>query len=283
MVNQNVIAMKQPQLGQMIQQWRKGKGMTQEELVERCNINVRTIQRIEAGEVTPRPFTVKAILEALEINSADIHDFKVEDQAEKAASVQSDWLRYAYAIGIAYLVLAVTEGAVDIRLWMDDAAFGEGFSIWYTLLKVAVLVLFSAFMLAYFRLGERWGSPLMKVTSALLVGISAVFIFEDVLTYWLGVELVSGLILRSLVAGLLYVFFATCFIQRAQRSDILHIVAGALGMLTGISLMTVVFALAGLIFLTLFEVVLIVVIYHEFTFSEKKRFSHEGGVRPQML
>ncbi|WP_367126796.1 helix-turn-helix domain-containing protein, partial [Mongoliibacter sp.] len=58
MVKQNIHNMQQPQLGQKIQEWRKAKGMTQEELVELCNINVRTIQRIEAGEVTPRSFTV---------------------------------------------------------------------------------------------------------------------------------------------------------------------------------------------------------------------------------
>ena len=39
--------------------------MTQEELVQKCNITVRTIQRIEAGETTPRTFTIKTILNAL--------------------------------------------------------------------------------------------------------------------------------------------------------------------------------------------------------------------------
>ena len=42
--------MKQPQLGLKILELRQQKGFTQEELVEQCNISVRTIQRIEAGE-----------------------------------------------------------------------------------------------------------------------------------------------------------------------------------------------------------------------------------------
>ncbi len=58
MVNQNLHAMKQPELGKKISELRKAKGMTQEELVEKCNLNVRTVQRIEAGEVTPRSFTI---------------------------------------------------------------------------------------------------------------------------------------------------------------------------------------------------------------------------------
>src|SRR5690554_5513125 len=66
MIKPNPMIMKQPELGHKILELRKAKGLTQEELVERCNINVRTIQRIEAGEVTPRSFTIKSIMDALE-------------------------------------------------------------------------------------------------------------------------------------------------------------------------------------------------------------------------
>ncbi|MFB6319630.1 helix-turn-helix domain-containing protein [Saccharicrinis sp. FJH54] len=58
--------MKQPELGQKILELRNKKGLTQEELVEKCNINVRTLQRIESGEVNPRSFTVKIIFNALD-------------------------------------------------------------------------------------------------------------------------------------------------------------------------------------------------------------------------
>lgn len=58
----------QPVLGKKIAAYRKAKGFTQEELVEKCNLNVRTLQRIEAGEVTPRTSTIKLIFEALEID-----------------------------------------------------------------------------------------------------------------------------------------------------------------------------------------------------------------------
>lgn len=57
----------QPELGQKIADTRKAKGLTQEELVAQCHLNVRTLQRIEAGEVTPRSQTLKLIFEALEV------------------------------------------------------------------------------------------------------------------------------------------------------------------------------------------------------------------------
>lgn len=58
----------QPELGRKIADYRKSKGLTQEELVDKCNLSVRTLQRIEAGEVTPRIYTVKLIFEVLELD-----------------------------------------------------------------------------------------------------------------------------------------------------------------------------------------------------------------------
>ena len=55
----------QPELGGKILELRKSKGLTQEELVKECNISVRTLQRIESGSVTPRPFTIRTIFEVL--------------------------------------------------------------------------------------------------------------------------------------------------------------------------------------------------------------------------
>jgi transcriptional regulator with XRE-family HTH domain len=78
--------MNQPDLGKKIAELRKAKGFTQEELVEKCNLNVRTLQRIESGEVTPRSYTVKIIFSAL--------DYPVDDSSEtgKTGSNPSKWL-----------------------------------------------------------------------------------------------------------------------------------------------------------------------------------------------
>ena len=66
--------MNQPELGKKIAELRKVKGLTQEELVEKCNISVRTLQRIEAGEVMPRSYTVKTIFAVLDyIDSSEMN------------------------------------------------------------------------------------------------------------------------------------------------------------------------------------------------------------------
>jgi transcriptional regulator with XRE-family HTH domain len=60
--------MKQPQLGEKILELRLAKGLTQTELAENCNLSLRTIQRIELAEVTPRSYTLKLIFKTLDFD-----------------------------------------------------------------------------------------------------------------------------------------------------------------------------------------------------------------------
>ncbi len=62
------------ELGQRIAERRKQKGLTQEELAAKANINVRTIQRIEAGEVDPRTYTIQEIARVLDIDPLELLD-----------------------------------------------------------------------------------------------------------------------------------------------------------------------------------------------------------------
>ncbi len=64
--------MVQPNLGKKIVELRKAQGLTQKELVDKCNLNIRTIQRIESGEVTPRGYTLKLILTTLNYQGEDL-------------------------------------------------------------------------------------------------------------------------------------------------------------------------------------------------------------------
>jgi transcriptional regulator with XRE-family HTH domain len=84
--------MKQPELGKKIVELRKAKSLTQEELVDACNLNVRTLQRIESGEVTPRSYTLKLLSEVL--------DFDFNNQSSDNISAKSpgyfDWFKPIY-------------------------------------------------------------------------------------------------------------------------------------------------------------------------------------------
>jgi transcriptional regulator with XRE-family HTH domain len=87
--------MNQPDLGKKIAELRKAKGFTQEELVEKCNLSVRTLQRIESGEVTPRSYTLKIIFAALDYQ---IHDMSegTDSWFSKSTAVISNWIGQFY-------------------------------------------------------------------------------------------------------------------------------------------------------------------------------------------
>ena len=60
--------MNQPDLGRKVAELRQEKGLTQEQLAERCEVNPRTIQRIESGEVDPRTYTLQCLSRELDFD-----------------------------------------------------------------------------------------------------------------------------------------------------------------------------------------------------------------------
>ncbi len=80
--------MNQPELGKKILELRLLKGLTQGELAARCNLSLRTVQRIESAEVIPRSHTIRVIFSSLDydlnnlsINLSDnlsVKDYKLK-------------------------------------------------------------------------------------------------------------------------------------------------------------------------------------------------------------
>ncbi len=114
----------QPQLGKYLVELRKKNNLTQEELVERCNVSVRTIQRIESGEVTPRSSTVKILLEALDydreewVKLSNAQEKEVEEsffsllaglyRYENGMEQSRKNLKVAWIVGIVSLVVSAS-------------------------------------------------------------------------------------------------------------------------------------------------------------------------------
>jgi len=67
---------------------RKAKGLTQIEVAEMCHLNMRTVQRIESGEVTPRDATIRLLSDALGMDYFESrHDYRQESQKSFFASL----------------------------------------------------------------------------------------------------------------------------------------------------------------------------------------------------
>ncbi len=92
--------MNQPDLGLKVAELRQQKGLTQEQLAERCEISPRTIQRIESGEVDPRAYTLQCLSDALEF------DFCVENPVN-----ENIWLAILHLSSIFSVVI------VPLLLW----------------------------------------------------------------------------------------------------------------------------------------------------------------------
>jgi len=111
--------MTQPELGKKIVELRKAKGFTQEELVEKCNLSVRTLQRIESGEVVPRNYTIKLIFTALDF---DMHEnpsqgfsetkFRISDRLNQFYGFVFDLFNFKTHPMKKITILAVTLGLV---------------------------------------------------------------------------------------------------------------------------------------------------------------------------
>lgn len=92
--------MNQPDLGHKVAELRQQKGLTQEQLAEKCEVNPRTIQRIESGEVDPRSYTLQCLSREL--------DFDFLRDEEKSDSL---WLVVMHLSSIIPLLI------VPLLLW----------------------------------------------------------------------------------------------------------------------------------------------------------------------
>ena len=91
-------------IGHEIKKLRLDKGMTQEELAEKTNLSVRTIQRIERGEVDPRAYTLQTIATALEVEFEILNNIRDEELETVIARQQEFWVLMLHLSGLFVLL-----------------------------------------------------------------------------------------------------------------------------------------------------------------------------------
>ena len=89
--------------GQQIKEARLRKGMTQQELADATKINIRTIQRIESGEVIARAYSLKMIASVLEIEPHLLINDQESETNEKEVKVNKLWLAFLHLSGFLLL------------------------------------------------------------------------------------------------------------------------------------------------------------------------------------
>ena len=75
-------------IADIVKERRTAKGYTQKELADISNISIRSIQRIENGEVVPRMYTLKTLAECLDF-SLDLLNKEEKDDMQISAGNRS--------------------------------------------------------------------------------------------------------------------------------------------------------------------------------------------------
>ena len=109
--------MKQQTIRENLVYQRKLKGLTQDELSEKTTVGVRTIQRIEKGEVQPHLQTVKLLAVGLDI---EVDDLIVLDNPKEEV-IQRKWMLLLHSIPFFGLIIPFGNILFPIFLWIHKA------------------------------------------------------------------------------------------------------------------------------------------------------------------
>ncbi len=236
--------MKQPELGIKITALRKQKGYTQEELVERCNINVRTLQRIENGEVTPRSYTIKTILSALDYDYESLQEenkiqsSEIGPLPENAVKTIHNLLTLAWVAGIFFLVAAVFEGIADYVRFKDDELIYGG---WGHVTAKVVALLFNALLLYGFLVSGRvLKNYLMKIASVLwLFAILFFYAYDIISVFYDPLQFKIVLLAESVTLGALGILLGISILKSEKKLGIIAYISGGMELLIAFCLLTV--------------------------------------------
>jgi transcriptional regulator with XRE-family HTH domain len=266
--------MQQPELGRRLTALRKERNLTQEELVEKSHVSVRTIQRIEAGEVLPRMITVKILLEALgeSYESFSINQTQVmETQKSILPTTNRNTLLVAVLAGAVYLVSEIILGTMDIAWFTDNREWGFRMDAIYTSLTIVMVISFALFARGFIALSIVFENTLLKVAAYLLVVVTVGKGILDVSS--LSVENIESVwifyAVIAVVMGAVGIVFGVSLIRLQDGMGELARIAGILEIVIGCLLITVVLFFITYVILVPTVVVEILVLYRGYEYLSR--------------
>jgi transcriptional regulator with XRE-family HTH domain len=272
--------MKQPDLGKKIATIRKEKGLTQEELVEKCNINVRTIQRIESGEVIPRTVTLRLILEALDYDFGLLNDelnevstqvpilslnwmqnfFLIGFDPLKNPGYSSNILRFAWIAGLVSFMIGFPESGMEYAQYHHK--LNPDLNLIYSLVKVASFIAMVFMMRGFIILGDFHRNYLMKISSYFIIihGLfTSIYYVASVYFPQINSEHADGGV--GITWGAILLLFAISLLKIKPKFGQVAGIAGVLAIISSILFITLILWWVGLLLLIPIEILEIVILY----------------------
>lgn len=265
--------MQQPELGRRLTALRKERNLTQEELVEKSHVSVRTIQRIEAGEVLPRLSTVKILLEALG-ESYDTFLTKptnMETRTEQLEHSGRSVLLTAVIAGAIYLAVEISLGALDIAWLTKEQDWEPWLNMVYIGLTVVMMASYTLFARGFILLSKLFENKLLTIGAYLMMAAVIGIGILDCVTLFSGdtERLWMPYSIAAAVSGALTFVFGIALIRLQDGMGELSRVAGILEILIGCALITVIFFFIAYIIMVPAIIVEILVLYRGYEYLSK--------------
>ena len=266
--------MNQPELGKKIAALRNEKGLTQEELVAKCNISVRTIQRIESGEVIPRSYTVKSIFEALEFNYETIFKpktetsfwqnfkniFQIKNSQKNDIEYSENILTLAWIFGVVLFVISSVELFIEYQLDISDTFNIE--PIVYILIKVTSVLSLFLYLKGFIWLGIIFENYLLKIVGIMSIIFGFSYMSYDIFCYYfIREDFVVGDVAYLLIYGFTGTIFGFSVMRLKKDLGRIAEIAGILEIFAALSILTIILAVFGIVFYIPVELFKIILLY----------------------
>jgi transcriptional regulator with XRE-family HTH domain len=211
--------MNQPELGKKINEIRNQKGITQKDLSDKCNIDIRTIQRIESGEVFPRSSTIKLIAKVLELNYIELNG-KEQDSQDTSESLRI------------LLMVSMIAGIIHLVNWLFYAPLIPHNLIHYSynwLFSIIDVITTVFFYYGFFSIAKYFENKLLAFASSFFMIGGPVYFISTIITGALNIsagEYLSHLIVSIL--GINCIFFGFGLMKTKHNMPVLYKSAGIL-------------------------------------------------------
>ena len=261
--------MKQPQLGHTVAILRRTKGLTQEELADACGINVRSLQRIENGEVMPRMYTLRQLSTHLD------HDLvtQVGETLATKETKQPWWafgedeslgqvFKASWIAGIIYFLLSIPEAAAVFMRFTENMDFSS--KLFYTGVNIAVMASAVFFYRGFAALGTKVEQSLLTVCSWLFILITLVIYTIDVVGIWWEFDQEFMMVVELMLFGFTGIFFGIGLSRTESELGNVARIGGILEVLVGVSSVLIVTVFIGLILLLPAIILEIIILYRAY-------------------
>ncbi|NJN41523.1 MAG: helix-turn-helix transcriptional regulator [Flammeovirgaceae bacterium] len=255
-------------------------------MVERCHVSVRTIQRIESGEVIPRVSTIKILCAALDENFESFAQSFPQNKHQKNNFMNTLFMfnienstntvlfknafQMAAIAGAVYLFLEVMLIVFDVA-WLHGELGTTGHTL-YVIATLAAVVSFFTFMRGFLVFGHLFENGLLKIGAyIMIIGIIGVSVLDIYSLFYLSVEaLLLPYSVASVIIGSMGIVFGVGLLKLQDGMGQLAKVVGILEIILGFFLITVVLFFISYAIMIPTVILEIILLYNGYEYLNKQ-------------